>query len=377
MVSFPVHVLRATCAAASLAAVSAQALPTYTIQDIGPFDGLLTTISNNGHVAGTYNVVSNTVTHAFLYTPGSGFQDLGSLGEGLSSTIGAQAVNDAGHVAGANAAFANGTWQAQAFLYSKQTGMQSLGTLGGAPTFGMAINNLGHVAGYSFAPSGDRRMLLHDGSTMSDLGSIGSIGGDVRAMNDVGQITGSIGGTTLDFKSRGFVYTPGTGFTELGTLGGLYSLGNDINETGSVAGQASTAEWIGEKGGFYRTHAVLYAPDGTPTDLGALGVNEDSFATGLNDAGLAVGMSGQTPFLYADGAMVDLRALLDPQGAEGWTFITADDINNDGLISGHGLFNGQHRAFLATPMEPGGGQCRVPQSVIGAAVAALRKSLGG
>jgi probable HAF family extracellular repeat protein len=357
-------------------AAGAHALPVYTIKDIGPANNSFrTSISNGGHVAGTFDFVPRTIEHAFLYTPGVGFQDLGSFGEGQSSVTGVQAVNDAGQVAGAAAGPVGSSWQASAFLYSSSAGMQPLGTLGGAHSRGQAINNLGHVAGWSTTSSGELRMFLHDGNGMTDLGALGETG-NVTAMNDAGQITGWR--TTDPFsRSIGFVYTPGAGFTRLATLGGTESVGIDINEAGFVAGTANTDERIPDKGGFYLSHAAIFAPDGTATDLGVLGDNRESFATGINDAGLVVGQSGATPFLYADGAMVDLTTMLEAQSAEGWTSIEVHDINNDGLISGRGFFNGESRAFVLTPTEPGGGQCPVSQSALRAAVAAVKERFGG
>ncbi len=59
--------------------------------------------------------------------------------------------------------------------------------------------------------------------------------------------------------------------------------------------------------------------------------------------------------------MIDLNTLIDP--ASGWILTSARDINDAGQITGTGLFDGQPRAFLLTPVPE-------PSSVLLAALAA-------
>jgi probable HAF family extracellular repeat protein len=88
-----------------------------------------------------------------------------------------------------------------------------------------------------------------------------------------------------------------------------------------------------ENGGNQVGHAFLYDATGM-RDLGDLGGNY-SEAHGINDLGQIVGYStggGTRGFLYENGAMLDLNALIDP--ASGWRIQTGNDINNAGQIVG-------------------------------------------
>jgi probable HAF family extracellular repeat protein len=121
------------------------------------------------------------------------------------------------------------------------------------------------------------------------------------------------------------------------------SLAHSINEKGQV-------------GGFLRTngmnhHAVLW-DNGTILDLGTLGGSR-SEAYDINDAGKVVGyafMSNEAShaFIWQNGKMFDLNNLLPPNS--GWTLNSAKAINNNGQIVGSGVFNGQNRGFLLTPV---------------------------
>jgi probable HAF family extracellular repeat protein len=150
------------------------------------------------------------------------------------------------------------------------------------------------------------------------------------------------------------------------------------------------------------THAVLWQPDGSITDLGNLGGDTNNVATGINNAGVVVGNSLSSdgtihPFLWnrsagmqdlgaypgavatvapcchtlndkgevvgfyvdsnfnfsafewQDNTMVDLNALL-PAGSP-WYLLQALSINSAGQITGVGLVNGEIHAFLATPIS--------------------------
>jgi probable HAF family extracellular repeat protein len=109
--------------------------------------------------------------------------------------------------------------------------------------------------------------------------------------------------------------------TTLGTLAGpaypaAASAGRALNDTDDVVGQSDTA--------VFTRHAFLHShASGTLTDLGTLhgGDLERSGANDVNDAGQVVGWSGvappygafaSEPFLYANGAMVAVASLVDP-----------------------------------------------------------------
>ena len=67
----------------------------------------------------------------------------------------------------------------------------------------------------------------------------------------------------------------------------------------------------------------------------------------VNDAGEVVGWSG-TPFLYANGKMVPVASLVDPNLH--WLLVSAEAINNPGQIAGAAFTGGPDvHAVLLTP----------------------------
>ena len=84
-------------------------------------------------------------------------------------------------------------------------------------------------------------------------------------INDAGQITGTY--TTTGGQSHAFLYTPGSGLRDLGTLGGTTSAPTGLNNAGQVVGSSTTA------GG--ATHAFLW----TPTD----GMEDITAVTGITE----------------------------------------------------------------------------------------------
>jgi probable HAF family extracellular repeat protein len=92
----------------------------------------------------------------------------------------------------------------------------------------------GQVTGYSNATDGNDHAFLWDGTTMLDLGTLGSSQSYGEAINDSGQVTGFAG-------SHAFLWD-GTRLQDLGTLGGDASVGNAISASGQVTGYAETTD---------------------------------------------------------------------------------------------------------------------------------------
>jgi probable HAF family extracellular repeat protein len=84
--------------------------------------------------------------------------------------------------------------------------------------------------------------------------------------------------------------------SDLGTLGGGDSYATGINNAGLIVGKSMI-------GNFVDSHAFIYS-NGTMTDLGTLpGNNDNSFAHYINDLGQVVGDSNGQAFLFSNGAM--------------------------------------------------------------------------
>ena len=126
----------------------------------------------NGRLDGEYSRAFITDT---LLSQENSLTDMGTLGGMYAQAL---AINDSGFATGNSEIFGVHTVRApgitHAFLWSVGTGMADLGTLAGDFSYGTGINVNNHVVGYSTINSFDDRVhaFLHDGETMLDLGSL-------------------------------------------------------------------------------------------------------------------------------------------------------------------------------------------------------------
>jgi probable HAF family extracellular repeat protein len=141
------------------------------------------------------------------------------------------------------------------------------------------------------------------------------------------------------------------------------NFGFDINNAGTVVGRLSPGPTKSIFHPFMSQHGVT-------TDLGTLfpgDANAVGAAFAINNNGMIVGFSAQAnavigpppippvnprAFVYANGKMVDLNTLL-PGSCANWTLITANDVNDNGMIVGTafvgGYPNGSEHAYLLIP----------------------------
>lgn len=200
-----------------------------------------------------------------------------------------------------------------------------LGTLGGNTSYAYGINNLGQVVGKSNVGGLGHVFLYTPGSGMTDLGNIG--GGTCNAtasgINDNGQIVGSF--TNDSNQTRGFEYSPGIGVTYIGTLGGLSSSASSINDNGEITGWADTSSGY--------AHAFVYDSNSGIKDIGTLGASS-SWGFAINSSGQVAGVSNLSngnrhAFLYSPGSgMTDLGSLANGMPSAGF------GINDSGQVVG-------------------------------------------
>jgi probable HAF family extracellular repeat protein len=235
---------------------------------------------------------------------------------------------------------------ARPFLYRDGVG-RALMLPGDAPGQAWGVNSAGALAGTYVGGTGDDRGFLLRGGSFTDLGDLG--GGITRAagINDAGMVVGHSWLTGLE-GFHAFRWSEGK-LSDLGTLGGPSSWASAVNAHGVVAGTSFTAAEI--------QHAFLW--DGAMRDLGSLG-GEFTEARALNDFGDVVGystlpdhipgLSFSHAFLYRDGAMHDLNALVDRPGV--WTILDAVGINAEREIAAYACTDIAFEDCRAVLLEP-------------------------
>jgi probable HAF family extracellular repeat protein len=321
-----------------------QATPTYSVTAVAPGRSTPTAINDLGDVVGKVGDPGSATYYGFV--AGGGFFQLGFPG-GVTVV---NAINDSGGVAGRAVGEGAGS-HGVAFMDSPGGSIQTFNPFNGYNSGASGINNAGQVVGTGDDLKNNHPFLMSNG-TVTDLGSLGGTWGHAYAINNKGEVAG-VSEITGDVSQHAFLYTNGA-MTDLGTLGGGngWSWATGINDNSQVVGYASYLV-----PGAAHQHAFLYS-NGVMNDLGTLG-GADSQAAGINNLGQVVGHSqgsfyGNHGFLFSDGAMLDLNALIDP--ALGWNIVDAVDINNNGQIAAYGLKDGVGYALrldLAAPVpEP-------------------------
>jgi probable HAF family extracellular repeat protein len=186
--------------------------------------------------------------------------------------------------------------------------------LGGTVSRGTAINSRGWVAGFSSLPGNTTRhaALWRDGAIV-DLGTLGGPNSSVvwPGLNDLGMVVGIAETADLDplgeqwsctaflpaltgHLCRGFVWQGGM-MRALPTLGGNQGFATGVNNRGQVVGWAETPvhDPTCNSPQVLQFRAVMWGPaSGAPQQLPPLPGDSASAATGVNDNGEAVGISG-------------------------------------------------------------------------------------
>lgn len=305
----------------------------YNITDLGTLNGAYlapSAINNRGQIVGAVG------DRAFLYDNGA-VTDIGTLG---GKTVRATAINDKGQVVGYSAL--KHPKRTHAFCYARGE-MYDLGTLGGPVSYALDINNRGWIVGESDVPFAYRHGEMNPITLPKHAG-----GFEVRAINDLGEITGEAYFGDSE-ESRAFIRS-GKRVTYFKIhADSEHAAGADINNRCEVVGTSAVP---GSKArGFLHTR-------GATVNLGTLDAkanrNAISEAIAINDNGQIIGSSTRSgdktarPFLYDKKSMYYLNDLISTRS--GWLISEVSDINEWGQIVGIGIKDGQTRGILLTPV---------------------------
>ena len=371
-------------------ATPVKAQRTYTVTDLGAVAGAILTnptdINNRGEAAVTSFLSFRPPRPTFGFVSKDGKMTLlPALGGQFTF---ASAISDSGVVAG-SANLVGDTIAHAAIWEGDFTQVTDLGTLGGASSGALWLNNRRQVVGDSATANGtDFHAFLWDRGMMTDLGTLGGSFSFAFAINDGGLIVGqSDTTTTIDSVFglpifHGFIWDRGI-LSDVGEIfGGHFNYAQSVNNRGEIVGAADLA---GDQTG----HAFMLRK-GSLIDLGTVPGDTNSTALAVNNLGHVVGLSAlsfddpsfgppvnnfQCPChaaIWEDGTVTDLNTVI-PAGS-GWQLGNALAINDRGQIVGSGILNNELRAFLLTPQDGDGSSRLSPAANVSTAGAASTAS---
>jgi probable HAF family extracellular repeat protein len=225
-------------------------------------------------------------------------------------------------------------------------------------SYATAINDADHVVGEFYSLDYNTTYpFVFDGSSMQEISFSGGRPEGWCETNDINNSGQVVGYVQQNVAYAFVVEAPGQLARSLDTLlGGTSSAANAINDAGTIIGDADVT------GGQY--HAVVWdATTRAIADLGTLPGRTASTAVAINDLGQIVGNSsnrvwtegGGYAFLDQHACLWDNSQLFDLNdfiaSDSGWDLRRARGINDLGQIVGWGDYNGDHRAFLLTPLS--------------------------
>lgn len=205
--------------------------------------------------------------------------------------------------------------------------------LGGDNSVATSINNSGQIVGYSYVNYFTEHATEWNGTTATDLGTLGGNYTNSRAfsINDIGQVVGNSYNTNYPVAQHAALWN-GTTATDLGTLGGSNSVAFAINHEGQIAGNSDTTANNSQAATLWNGSSV--------TNLGTLGGSGAS-ANSISDAGQVVGGSATTTHYYDNGILHIINhatlwngTAATDLGTVGGNNSSAMAINNAGQVAG-------------------------------------------
>jgi probable HAF family extracellular repeat protein len=358
--------IAASSALAQNSAPSPSAAVTYSLVNLGTLggpDSYATAINVSGQIVG----VSDTTTgprHAFLYTSGR-LHDLGTTGGNSSEAC---AINDLGQIVG-QSDLADGS--SHAFLWQDgrmqslggntecATAINASGQIVGYTVYSEDLHIMLATGGKSgvhpadSSASGPPRSFFWSAGHFQDLGPLGNIASEPYGINDSGQIVGEFDHDE-DLDTHAYLFHAGqlrdlTADTKHG--GTAHAINNHGQIVGSIYGP----------GGYGLGGRAFLFDQGRLQDLGSLG-GDNSDALALSPSGQFIVGSSRVPwheghaFIVIAGTMQDLNVLVgdDALAAAGLrTLQVATGVNDRGQIVGRALsLQGRETAFLLMPGPP-------------------------
>ena len=235
-------------------------------------------------------------------------------------------VNDAGQVAGTANFYGGGP--AQAFIASTSGATLIPLPAGWTRSAGVAINDAGQVAGDGSQAGASIITQIFVGSTGTSLPTGYSLLSGIVAVNDIGELTGTLlSGTTN--RSQAFISsTSGISFIPI-PPGFSNSEGFDVNSSGQVTGNVVNSSTIQPFIGTTAGSELIPMPLGWVTAGGPVAINDSGEV-----AGDGIGPTGSQAYV---GSASGLTLIPKPAG---WSSASVGDIggalNNSGTVVGGG-----------------------------------------
>ena len=374
--------LAATVSVASIAtfAPRAGAAVQYNITPLaspaGTTDVYVTGVNNVGQMVG-HTVDAGGISHAALWSPNGAHTPLQELTNATGQSSEAYRINNLGQIVGKSKFDANFV---HAVVWNAGV-VQDLGILPGATggSFAQDINDQGVVAGSSNAAHGQHAFTWTPQGGMRDWGSFNSASNQNfagwNAINNNGVMAGTAYVLFSPFKAS-MARPTDTQITNISPVA-QFSTGMAlaINDHDTIVGYQNPNSGS--------PHPAIFNGDGTWQDLGTLGLGE-GWAEDVNENGVIVGrVFGedqnqnfvQRAFVWENGQQHELLSLLNnntPGVGGGWTeLFSASGLNDNGVIVGSGLLNGEIRGFMLTPTPEPAALGAI--GIIGVALASRRR----
>ncbi len=341
----------------------------YQAIDLGSLDPTSTTITVNalndlGQAVGRYNVVNAagvSSNASYIWDNGTltalpltGLK-IGGPNDGQSVTMPgrgglARSINNNGIIVGAGDELPGATDRAMKWTPNGSGGYSlRVEEFGGVESYFIDTNNVDQIAGYHiFAPGRQNAIAREGGSNTNTI--LPGIGGDrnqALALNDKGQIVGSVDGDGVQnnttVNSAALWQKDANGnyvLTNLGTNGATQSVARDINKSGQIVGQLTTGS------GATATSSAFLWQNNVFTLLDSLGGTVGD-AVSINNDGKVVGYSRNSSnqdraSIWSNGMIADLNSLLTDSllvGGSNVSLTRATGINKWGDVVAYGTYS--------------------------------------